>query len=364
MTTDTNPTGRAIREAQRRATERLDAVIRERSAMLEQRYRGALAQIRQGLESLADAQGRIPIERLPAAERLINEALGQVDEEVRQVIEAGLAQSAALSVDAWAAAGAAVPAAAIGDDVLTWIRAFTDENGLQLSDRLWRVGQAARQRVTEALQRAVVEGNSAAQAARDLLLRGQPVPADLASKEGQAAIRRIQVLLGDELLTGEGNPWFLAERVMRTELNRAYGETAVRAAAEHPDVVAVRFRLSPRHPRPDICDLHATANLHGLGPGVYPIDNHPWPAHPNTLSYLEPIFIDEITTDDRKGRETLTNFLNGQPGTKQDAILGGKAKGWAWRSGHLDPRQVTTPWHKVRAALQRRGIDIPPEHAR
>ena len=77
----------------------------------------------------------------------------------------------------------------------------------------------------------------------------------------------IQQRAGDALLTGRMNPYYQAERVMRTEINRAYGETALQAAIQHPDVIGVKFKLSPRHPRFDICDMHANANLHGLGPG-------------------------------------------------------------------------------------------------
>jgi len=363
MPNDTNTRGRLIRQGQKAAAVRLQAIGNQSSEDLLAAFEAALARIRSGLESLTDASGTVPIQSLPAAEQLVNDALSALNQQTRQIVDSSLSVAATLGIDPWSEVADVISGVDLRNEVLEWVQTFVDENGLQLSDRLWRVDRLAKTRVIEAIQGAVIEGRSASQAARDLLLRGRFVPFDLESKAGRAEIARIQKELGDALLTGQGNPWFNAERVMRTEINRAYGEVAVRAAAEHPDVVAVRFLLSPRHPRPDICDMHATANLHGLGPGVYPIDNHPWPAHPNTLSYLEPIFIDEITTEDRKGRETMTNFINGLPADRQDAILGGKAKGWAWRAGHLDPRQVSTPWYKVRAQLQRRGIDIPQEHA-
>lgn len=71
-----------------------------------------------------------------------------------------------------------------------------------------------------------------------------------------------------DVLTGSGSPMDNAMRLMRTEINRAHGEAYISGALAHPDAAGVRFLLSPAHPEPDICDLHAAANLHGLGPGV------------------------------------------------------------------------------------------------
>ena len=360
MPDDSNAVGRQIRRAQRQAAREVERRTREAAARLREFYEQAAADIQRGLAELADGDGRIPLRRLDAAERIVQDRLRDLQRQRDQFIERQLDGAVSVGVNAWGAAAAAgVNMRAVGQETLQFLHEFRDANGLQLSDRLWRINRGAREQVLEAVESAIVQGNSAAQAARDLITRGEPVPQDLLSKQGLAAVREIQQRAGDSLLTGEGNPYYQAERVMRTEINRAYGETAIRAAAEHPDVVAVRFVLSPRHPKPDICDMHASANRHGLGPGVYPIDNHPWPAHPNTLSYLEPVFRDEITDEDKAGAETITQHLDNQSAEMQDAILGGKAKGWAWRQGHMDPRQVTTPWKKIVAGLQRRGIDIP-----
>ena len=62
---------------------------------------------------------------------------------------------------------------------------------------------------------------------------------------------------------------------------------------EDEEAVGLRYCLSPRHPRKDICDTHASADLYGLGAGVYPVDACPWPAHPNTFSYVEVVYSDE-----------------------------------------------------------------------
>ena len=365
MPTDTNPTGRQIRRAQQQGARELSRFMEQQARDLRLAHEETVAAIQADLALLADSDGRIPLQNLRQAETVVRNNMDDLHRRQEGMVENGLRRSAGLGVAAWGGVSAAgLDPSAVRDEVLAFVREFRDANGLQLSDRLWRVSRGAREQVENAIERAIVEGHSAAQAARDLVLRGQSVPQDLISKRGMAAVARIQREAGDALLTGSMSPFFQAERVMRTEINRAYGETAIAAAAQHPDVIAVRFTLSPLHPEPDICDFHAEANLHGLGPGIYPIDDHPWPAHPNTLSYLEPVFRDEITDEDRAGRQTITDYINTQSAPKQDAILGGQAKGWAWRQGHLSPRQLQTPWRNIRPRLQRRGIDIPEPFAR
>lgn len=99
--------------------------------------------------------------------------------------------------------------------------------------------------------------------------------------------------IADVLTQDPNNAYSRALRVMRTELNRAHGEAYRQGAGRHPDVIGERFVLSPNHPKPDICDEYARADQYGLGPGVYPVGKAPWPAHPNTMSYLEAVFRDD-----------------------------------------------------------------------
>jgi len=358
----TNARGRQIRRGQKQAAAALERRMAEAARELEVMHRQALEEIQAALERLADSEGRIPIENLDAAGRVIDDRLRRLNRETSEFLSGQIDEAAVVAVNPWMGqVDVGLDIAGLRQETVRFLEEFRDANGLQLSDRLWRIDRGAREVVREAVQNAIVQGHSASQAARRLVTNGQPVPADLLSKQGLAAIRNIQERAGNALLTGKMNPLFQAERVFRTEINRAFGEASVRAAAQHPDVVAVRFVLSPRHPKFDICDMHASANRHGLGPGVYPIDNHPWPAHPNTFSYLEPVFVDEITDEDRAGRESMTDFINGLTPEQQNGVLDGKAKGWAWRQGLLDPRQIETPWKKIVPKLQRKNIDIPQE---
>ena len=80
--------------------------------------------------------------------------------------------------------------------------------------------------------------------------------------------------------------------------------------------------LSPNHPRVDICDMHASVNRFGLGRGVYPKGKNPWPAHPNTLSYVEAVFTDEVTDEDRATKQDRIEWLSNQSGNIRIGVLG------------------------------------------
>lgn len=82
-----------------------------------------------------------------------------------------------------------------------------------------------------------------------------------------------------------------AERIMRTEGARAYSQAHFTAALDNPDVVGVQWVLAEYHPKPDICDLNASANFYGMGAGVYPKGHAPvHPAHPHCTCLLFSVF--------------------------------------------------------------------------
>jgi hypothetical protein len=175
---------------------------------------------------------------------------------------------------------------------VAFVRGLTEADGLQLSDRLWRLQRGAVETLTDHIQFAVINGESAHQAMMRSMGSGDGVPDDIARafQGASAGELRRQVR---SLMTGAADPIngkgvvYQAERVFRTEINRAHGEAYMGAAFETDGAKGVRFMLSPNHRRRDVCDLHASADLYGLGPGVYPTrEACPWPAHPNTLSYV------------------------------------------------------------------------------
>lgn len=233
---------------------------------------------------------------------------------------------------------------------MSWLRSYVGHDGLQLSDRIWRVNETARQVITRQVHTAILNGTTARKAAMQLIAEGKAVPADVTVTIRNAGGAVISRHTREALLAGEGNPLRNALRVMRTEINRAFTESFVSSVFEHDEVAAVKFNLSPLHPRFDVCDLHARANLFGMGAGVYPQGKHPYPAHPETLSFLTVVFEDEITDEDRAGVQTAADWLRAQPAGQQDAILG-QNKGRVFRDGRLEDSELFATWAQVRARI-------------
>ena len=105
---------------------------------------------------------------------------------------------------------------------------------------------------------------------------------------------------------------YFADRIARTEMARAYQDGFLLRWDNNDDCVAYQWKLSGRHPRYDICDLYAKANLYGMGAGVFPKDKVPrLPAHPHCMCFLKPVIrgmMDNETPIDRieeGGREYL-----------------------------------------------------------
>ena len=105
---------------------------------------------------------------------------------------------------------------------------------------------------------------------------------------------------------------YFADRIARTEMARAYQDGFLLRWDNNEDCVAYQWKLSGRHPRYDICDLYAKANLYGMGAGVFPKDKVPrLPAHPHCMCFLKPVIrgmIDNETPIERieeGGREYL-----------------------------------------------------------
>lgn len=82
---------------------------------------------------------------------------------------------------------------------------------------------------------------------------------------------------------------YYAERIARTEIAQAHRNAVLLEAEESKKVIAVRWVLSSRHPKQDICDVHARANLSGMGPGVHPKKRVPIYPHPNCMCDLVPM---------------------------------------------------------------------------
>jgi len=283
-----------IARATRQARQALDALSTEAEAELDALYQRIIHLLQQDLRRFADDQGALRLELFAEFLRQAQQRLHFARSAQQRLLFDLIAQAATQGATIWAAGGGVASAAipALADAAARFVIQFRAADGLQLSDRLWRLENGAIQQIAETLRRNVVLGRDARRAAADLL--GQPIPLELQRQLGLDRVESLEKTLADVLMRDPNNVYSRMLRVMRTELNRAHGEAYQAGASRHPDVVGMRFRLSPNHPKPDICDTHARADAYGLGPGVYPIGQAPWPAHPNTMSYLEAVFRDEI----------------------------------------------------------------------
>lgn len=315
--------------AARRALETLDDVGREELTRI---YGQAAAALRDTIARSGDNAGKVTIDALRSVLAQVEGILENVAVTRDGVVTAGIMQAAEIG-----AAGAGLESAAamrVATTAVDFVRHFVAQDGLMLSDRLWRVDRGAREEITRAVESAVVQGHGSAQAAREFLARGQAVPAEIAARLGAADSAALGST-AERLMKGERSALYQAQRVFRTEINRAHGEAFMAGADQNPDFAGFRFLLSPGHPKPDICDLLASQNLYGLGPGVYPSrEKCPWPAHPNTLSYVEVVHKDEVSAEDKAGKELPMAALNRLPREVQDGVLG-KGKAEIYRDGKL-----------------------------
>ena len=325
---------------------------------LERIYKTAAESLREEIRAAAGPDGNIRVDALETLRSKIVARLNGLGRDRDALLVSGMQESSRIGVSPFEQVpDIKTDLVNVADDALHFVTTFVAADGLQLSDRLWRLNRGAREAVVAVLEQAVIQGHTASQAAQQFLGRGEPVPADVRSKINDAQADPVARAAGAALLRDEDSAYANALRVFRTELNRAHGNAFRAAAFEHPDVVGTRFLLSPAHPRRDICDMHARVNLYGLGPGVYPKGKSPWPAHPNTLSFEEMVFRDEIADADRE-RDDPVEWLRGQEPGMQEAVLGSRKKKEALQAGILQKNEIATPWNVLKERYQRRGIEI------
>ena len=102
---------------------------------------------------------------------------------------------------------------------------------------------------------------------------------------------------------------YVAERIARTEMARAYADGFLADIEVDDDVVAVKWKTGTRHPVFDICDMYAKADMYGLGPGIYPKDKLPkLPAHPHCMCKLVKIYAADL--DGKKAKENIEGAVN------------------------------------------------------
>lgn len=347
-----------IKRASARARTLMNRFDRESLKELDLIYRRAINDIQLTIHQYADSAGSV---RLEALQQLLNQSenrLSQLTSARNELLRTGQSQAGQIAGQAFSGT---IPEGYItraANGALEHVRSFIAADGLQLSDRLWRLDNHASTIIKETIENAVIQGHSASQAVNNLLAQGEKVSPDLLKKMGMSNASAIGKKVNG-LFTGTGNPRTNALRLMRTELNRAHGEAYMATGENHPDFAGWKYLLSPRHPEPDICDMHSKVNRHGLGAGVYPTrESTPWPAHPNTLSYVVIVFKDEVSSEDKDSKEDRIDWLNKQPGTVQHGVLNSRAKRAALQNGILRETEIATPWNVLKKKYIKRGVDV------
>ena len=128
---------------------------------------------------------------------------------------------------------------------------------------------------------------------------------------------------------------YVAERITRTEMARAWADGFWAKVQDDDDVVAVKFELSSRHPVFDICDMYAKADMFGLGAGVFPKDKAPaLPVHLHCLCrYAEVIYGEvDMKQQRRQVRAAGDKWLNSIPESRKVQVLGRDGLK-AWKDG-------------------------------
>lgn len=128
---------------------------------------------------------------------------------------------------------------------------------------------------------------------------------------------------------------YIADRIARTEMARAWADGFLAKMKTDADIVAVKFKLSSRHPVFDICDMYAKADMYGLGAGIYPRDKlPPLPVHPHCLCRYVEVIEGEVDVQQQRDQvqEAGNKWLNSLPESRRVQVLGRKGLK-AWEDG-------------------------------
>jgi hypothetical protein len=142
-----------------------------------------------------------------------------------------------------------------------------------------------------------------------------------------------------------------SRRIAFSEFQNARHEAEAQHMLRDPLVAAIRWRLSPNrgpNARTDVCDVLATADWYGMGPGVYPVDKAPAPPHP--LDKCEKEAVTRSTADMHKPKPSPRRIISardvpipnaGQLTARQERGLRRDARR-AIRFGEVALRQATS----------------------
>jgi hypothetical protein len=114
---------------------------------------------------------------------------------------------------------------------------------------------------------------------------------------------------------------YRARVIARHETVEAFRQSHIENSKSHPRLRGFQWALSNRHPRPDICDVHVAADVHGLGPGIYKADSIP-DRHPMCLCTLSAVYDDPENPQELNPEVSHDEALARMPEAQRREILG------------------------------------------
>lgn len=274
-----------------RARRRFEAGEAASIRQVRQVYQRAAQRIRDELRTVT--RGTLKERHMLAVAKALVRQADVLRGELDSVLRSGIQMSVKLAMD---------PAQAIALDTMgdvfdrTGIRAmFTNvnqraiaallartrsEDGLRVSERIWRTSQRWRQVANRVIEDTVASGLDSRKAAREVDQYLQPQTHTAFKAETR---RRLGV---------PKDVSYEAMRLTVSEMNNAFHEGTVLANRAIPSYDGILWRLSHSHPVRDICDEYAEHNGNGFWPkGEEPSKPHPWckchsiPFHEDTADF-------------------------------------------------------------------------------
>jgi hypothetical protein len=231
--------------------------------------RAQIAIIRRELRSVSNDLWRSVGRRIRSAGTAVADAAAEAERTLQRILfrAAGASESEALVTAQRAYARRTVA---------TYLA--RGQNGIGLSQRVYRTSQLANGYVDRAVNRVILQGGSWQDIAKEVKPMIDP--------------------------STKGGVSYAAKRLARTELNNAFHTTQKASAEINPFVVALRWNLSRSHTTPDKCDELARGHSRGKTTGLYLPSDLPSKPHPQCLCYTtnemmsEDKFLDLVSNPD------------------------------------------------------------------
>ena len=210
--------------------------------------------------------------------------------------------------------GSGIPVAAsintVSPDAIKATIARMYPDGLVLSERIWVLAKSSSKAINNIIIKGIIQGESAK--SMSMKLRGYIRGAEALPEKYLLDLRRLPRAVREKRIVGimeeKGisrdkafriakaeveqmrnlgqNIAYRSFSMARSEVNTSYHEAHIAGAQKSPVVKGQAWNLSGRHLRYDECDILASNDFYGLGPGVYPIGKTPHRAHTYCLCYL------------------------------------------------------------------------------